>query len=72
MNKLIKQFLILFCSIVVLTSCSNSYYATKYQAKNMKKFSVAKRSGMSRFFIKKPKQKLSPTYTKPVKDYYGN
>ncbi len=71
MKYILKKILILFCSLFFLTSCTNSYYSTKYQAKNIKRFSIAKRSGVGRIFIKNKKQKLSPTYTKTVRDYYG-
>lgn len=63
-----------FCSILIffsLTSCYTNQYGSLYQEKNMKRFSVAKTNGFKRHFLKKPKKKLNPSYTKYAKDWNG-
>lgn len=65
-------YFILFVVLIQLSSCTSPYYATKYQAKNMTRFSVAKTNGVQRHFLKKPKQKLNPSFTKHAKDWFSN
>lgn len=54
---------------VTLNGCyPASVGRTPYMTKNMNRFSVPKNKGVARHFLKNGKRKLSPTYTKDVKD----
>lgn len=69
-KDIIKLFFLIL--ITISNGCTAPYYGTKYQQKNMKKFSVAKTNGIQRHFLKKQKKRLNPSYTKFVKDWHGD
>jgi hypothetical protein len=65
--KNIKNFICLLLMLAVITSCVTSGYHTEYMSKNIKRFSIPKRHGAGRHFIRKGKPRFNSSYTKAAK-----
>lgn len=65
--KNIKTFICILLMLTVITSCATSAYHTEYMSKTMYRFSIPKRHGTGRHFIRKGKPRFNSSYTKAAK-----
>ena len=63
----IKRLAIMVMMSIMVQGCVTSGYHTEYMSKNIKRFSIPKRHGTGRHFIRKGKPRFNSSYTKAAK-----